>query len=76
MKRGYLWQWGLVVHVLPRFLLKRHFGVICVQLQRKHIQLQQRNLMFILAGKAPDTQRATYTFHFEGSEESAGHGHA
>lgn len=29
-------------------------------------------IMLILA----DTQRGTYTFHFEGSEESAGHGHA
>lgn len=45
MKRGCLWQWGLVVHVLPRFLLKSHFSIICVQLQQKHVQLQQRNLM-------------------------------
>lgn len=76
MKRGCLWQWGLVVHVLPRFLLKCHFGIICVQLQQKTRPVTTKKpgdvIMLILA----DTQRGTYTFHFKGSEESAGHGHA
>lgn len=34
------WQWGLL-HIHLRFLLKRHFGVIRIQLRYKHLQLEK-----------------------------------
>lgn len=31
-----LWEWGLIVHVLPGFLLKCHFGIVRIQLENAY----------------------------------------
>lgn len=44
MMRCCSWQWGLIVHILPRFLLKRHFGIIRVQLQNTNTSSYNREI--------------------------------
>lgn len=64
-----LWQRGLIVYIHPRFLLKRHFGIIRIQLQNTSSYKRE---IYISEDILPGlTVRGTYTFHFHDREYSA-----